>query len=69
VHRDPVLSGVDIDGHVNGFSVTDTGVGLDETNLDSFSHPTRSTRPAGEEKALAALTWELQYAEGGTKSR
>jgi hypothetical protein len=36
VQRDPVLSGVEIDGHVNGFSVTDTGVGFDEANLESF---------------------------------
>ena len=36
VGRDTVLDGLDVPGEVNGFTVTDNGVGFDDTNLDSF---------------------------------
>ncbi len=36
VERDDVLPGFEIDGPVNGFTVTDNGVGFTEDNLNSF---------------------------------
>ena len=33
---DDVLPGVEIDGSVNGFAVTDNGIGFTADNLDSF---------------------------------
>ena len=45
---DDVLPGVDMDASVNGFTVTDNGVGFTEDNRTPSSLSTRSTRSAGE---------------------
>jgi hypothetical protein len=34
--RDPALPGLDVDAEVNGFTVTDNGVGFTDENVDSF---------------------------------
>jgi hypothetical protein len=44
--RDPVLPGIEMDTEVNGFVITDNGVGFNDANVDSSSHLTRSTRSA-----------------------
>lgn len=36
VLREPVLPGIQTPGDVNGFTITDNGVGFDEVNLESF---------------------------------
>ncbi|SRR5712692_11673462 len=36
VERDSVLSGLDVQGRVDGFVITDNGIGFDEANLDAF---------------------------------
>jgi hypothetical protein len=36
VARDPALPGMEPDGDVNGFAITDNGVGFNPINVDSF---------------------------------
>src|SRR5690348_5975997 len=36
VERDRMLEGLDVEGAVNGFTITDNGVGFNETNLEAF---------------------------------
>lgn len=36
VQRDAMLPDIDIDGPVDGFAVTDNGIGFNEENLDAF---------------------------------
>lgn len=36
VKRDPGLANLEVKGEVNGFAVTDNGIGFDEPNLDAF---------------------------------
>ena len=57
VHRDPVLSGLEVEGHVNGFSVTDTGIGFDETNLDSFFTSDTQLKVGKGGKGLGRFIW------------
>ena len=75
VVRDPVLTGLDVDGHVNGFSVTDTGVGFDETNLDSFFTSDTQLKVGKGGKGLGRFSWlkafdhaqvESHYRRNGT---
>ena len=63
VQRDPVLSGVDIDGHVNGFSVTDTGVGFDEANLDSFFTSDTQYKAGRGGKGLGRFNWLKAFSQ------
>lgn len=62
VHRDPVLAGVDIDGHVNGFSVSDTGIGFDEANLDSFFTSDTQYKVGRGGKGLGRFSWLKAFA-------
>jgi hypothetical protein len=68
VHRDPVLTGVDIDGHVNGFSVTDTGVGFDETNLDSFFTSDTQYKAGRGGKGLGRFNWLKAFSQAEVDS-
>lgn len=65
VERDPVLPAADIDAEVNGFTITDNGVGFTEVNLDAFftSDTQYKIRRGG--KGIGRFIWlkAFQYAE------
>ena len=65
VERDPVLPAFDIDTEVNGFTITDNGVGFTEVNLDAFftSDTQYKIRRGG--KGIGRFIWlkAFQYAE------
>jgi hypothetical protein len=78
VERDAVLPGVEIDGDVNGFVITDNGVGFTEINLDSFFTSDTQYKLAKGGKGIGRFMWlkafhyaeiESHYAEGGTLMR
>ena len=52
---DDVLPGVEMDSAVNGFTVTDNGIGFTEGNLIHFSPRIRSTRLAEVGRVLGVL--------------
>src|ERR1700752_4057848 len=57
VERESVLEGTDVEGEVNGFTITDNGVGFDDVNLDSFftSDTQYKVRRGG--KGLGRFIW------------
>ena len=65
VGRAAVLDGLDIAGEVNGFTITDTGVGFDDTNLDSFFTSDTQYKVGRGGKGLGRFLWlkAFQYAE------
>jgi hypothetical protein len=65
VERETALDGVDIDGEVSGFVITDNGVGFDETNLDSFFTSDTQYKVGRGGKGLGRFIWlkAFQYAE------
>lgn len=83
VGRDAVLDGLDIAGEVNGFTITDNGVGFDDTNLDSFftsdtQHKVGrggkglgrffGSRPFSTRKSRAITSRELSFSNGSSSS-
>ncbi len=68
VHRDDVLAGLEVDGHVNGFSVTDTGIGFDETNLDSFFTSDSQLKVGKGGKGLGRFSWLKAFAYAEVES-
>lgn len=68
VHRDDVLAGLDVEGHVNGFSVTDTGIGFDETNLESFFTSDSQLKVGKGGKGLGRFSWLKAFAYADVES-
>lgn len=65
VNRDPVLSGIEMDGEVNGFTVTDNGVGFNKVNLDAFFTSDTQYKVGRGGKGIGRFIWlkAFQYAE------
>lgn len=65
VGRDVVLEGLEIAGEVNGFTITDNGVGFDDANLDSFLTSDTQYKVGRGGKGLGRFLWlkAFQYAE------
>jgi len=65
VKRDPVLPGIEMDGEVNGFTVTDNGVGFNEVNLDSFFTSDTQYKVGRGGKGIGRFIWlkAFEYAE------
>src|SRR5271157_1897909 len=60
-----VLPGVEIDGDVNGFTITDNGVGFTEDNLDSFFTSDTQYKVGRGGKGIGRFIWlkAFQHAE------
>jgi len=74
VERDDVLPGFEIDGPVNGFTVTDNGVGFTEDNLNSFFTSDTQYKVGRGGKGIGRFLWlkafqcaeiESHYSENG----
>lgn len=65
VERESVLEGMELDGEVSGFVITDSGVGFDEANLDSFFTSDTQYKLGRGGKGLGRFIWlkAFQYAE------
>ncbi|MDQ2945301.1 MAG: ATP-binding protein, partial [Acidobacteriota bacterium] len=62
---DDMLPGVEIDGSVNGFTVTDNGIGFNEDNLESFFTSDTQYKALRGGKGIGRFIWlkAFQYAE------
>jgi len=74
VQRDAMLPGLEIDGPVDGFAVTDSGVGFTEENLDAFFTSDTQYKVGRGGKGIGRFVWlkafqaaeiESHYPENG----
>lgn len=65
VKRDPALPGFDTEGRINGFTVTDNGIGFDDDNLDSFFTSDTQYKVNRGGKGIGRFIWlkAFEYAE------
>ncbi len=57
VERDAVLEGIDTEGPVNGFTVTDNGVGFNDANVESFFTSDTQYKSGRGGKGLGRFVW------------
>jgi hypothetical protein len=65
VERDPVLSGLDVGENVDGFTITDNGIGFNEDNLESFFTSDTQYKVSRGGKGIGRFSWlkAFEYAE------
>lgn len=65
VHRDRMLDNLDVPGEVGGFTITDTGIGFDDANLDSFFTSDTQYKIGRGGKGLGRFLWlkAFQYVD------
>lgn len=68
VHRDQALPDLGVDGHVDGFSVTDTGVGFNDANLDSFFTSDTQYKHSRGGKGIGRFIWLKAFARAEIES-
>src|SRR5689334_9425037 len=65
VERDPVLEDFETDGTITAFTVTDTGIGFNDANVESFFTSDTQYKIDRGGKGLGRFVWlkAFQYAE------